>query len=83
MPIKPKTKPLVSKSDRVLRPRARKEHLQPVVEVVLEVEGRERLEDSMSEGSKALGVGWNRQPPDRGPIEVEDDIHVGVERPEF
>jgi hypothetical protein len=57
MPIKPNTKPLVSKSDRVLCPRARKEHLQLVIEVVLEVEGRGRFEDSMSEGSIALGVG--------------------------
>jgi hypothetical protein len=60
MPIKPKTKPLVSKSDRVLRPRVRKEHIQPVVEATLEVEKKGRFEDSMSEGSIALRLGRDR-----------------------
>jgi hypothetical protein len=79
MPIKPKTKPLVSKNDRVLCPRTRKQHLQPVVEVVSEVEGRGRFEDSMSEGSIALGVGRDRQPLDRGHVGVVDGIHVAAE----
>jgi hypothetical protein len=57
MPIKPKTKPLVSKSDRVFRPKTKKKHLQLVVEIVIEIEGRGKFEDSMSEGSIALGVG--------------------------
>jgi hypothetical protein len=82
MPIKTKTKPLVSKSDRVLRPRIRKEHVQPVVEVALEVESEGRFEDNMSEGSIALGLGRDRQPPDRGPIGEADGIHVAEEGPE-
>jgi hypothetical protein len=40
MPIKPKTKPLVSNSDKVLHTKVRKEHFQVVVEVVLEIEGK-------------------------------------------
>jgi len=82
MLIKPKTKPLVSKSDRVLRPRVRKEHVQPVVEAALEVERKGRFEDSMSEGLIALRVGRDRQPPDRGPIGEADGIHVAEEGPQ-
>jgi len=47
MPIKPKTKPVVLKSDRILRPRVRREHLQPIIEVVLEGEGERRFENDM------------------------------------
>jgi hypothetical protein len=82
MLIKPKTKPLVSKNDRTLCPKVRKEHLQPVIEVVLEVEGKGRFKDSMSEGSIALGLGRDRQPPDRGPIGVANGVHVVTKRPE-
>jgi hypothetical protein len=82
MPIKPKTKPLVSKSDRVLRSRVRKEHLQLVVEATLEVQGEGRFEDCMSKGSIALGLRRDHQPPDRGPIGVIDGIHVAEEGPE-
>jgi hypothetical protein len=83
MSIKPKTKPLMSKSDKVLCLRIGKKHLQPVVEVGLEVEGRGRFEDSMSEGSIALGVGRDRHPPDRGLIGVADGVHVVAEGPKI
>jgi hypothetical protein len=82
MPIKPKTKPVVSKSDRIFRPRVRREHLQPFIEVVLEGEGEGRFEDDMSGSSVALGFGKDRQPPDRGPAGVADGIHVAAEGPE-
>jgi hypothetical protein len=36
----------------------------------------------MSEGSIALGLGRDRQPPDRGPIGEADGIHVAEEGPE-
>jgi hypothetical protein len=60
MPIKPKTKPIVLKSDKVLCPRVRKEHFQPIVEVVLEVEGKRRFKNSMLEVSIALRLGRDR-----------------------
>jgi hypothetical protein len=82
MPIKPKTKPLMSKSDKVFRSRVRKEHLQLVVEATLEVHGEGRFEDSMLKGSIALGLGRDHQPPHRGPIGVIDGIHVVEEGPE-
>jgi hypothetical protein len=82
MSIKPKTKPLVSKRNRVLRPKARKEHLQPVVEVVLEVEGRGKFGNNMLKGSIALGVGRDRQPLDRGHVGVANGIHVAIKGPE-
>jgi hypothetical protein len=79
MPTKPKTKPLESKSDRVVCPRIRKGQLQPVVEVVLKVEGKGRFEDSMLKGSIALGLSRDCQPPDRGHVGVVDGIHVAME----
>jgi len=82
MSIKPKTKPVVSKSDRILRPKVRREHLQPVIEVVLEGEGERGFEDSMSRSSVALGLGKDHQPPDRGPAGVVDGVHVAAEGPE-
>jgi hypothetical protein len=82
MSIKPKTKPVVSKSDRILCPRVRREHLQPVIEVVLEGEGERGFEDSMSGSSVALGLGRDCQPPDRGPARVADGVHVAAEGPE-
>jgi hypothetical protein len=78
MPIKPKTKPVVSKSDRILRPRVRREHLQPIIEVVLEGEGEGRFKDDMSGSSVALGFGRDRQPPDRGLAGVANGIHVAA-----
>jgi len=51
----------VSKNDRVLHPRVRKKHFQPVVEAALEVERKGKFEDNMSEGSIALGLGKDRQ----------------------
>jgi hypothetical protein len=47
MPIKPKTKPLASKSDRVFHSRVRKEHLQPIIKVVLKVEGKGKFKNNM------------------------------------
>ncbi len=79
MSIKPKTKPVVSKSDRILRPRVRREHLQPIIEVVLEGEGEGRFEDNMSGSSVALGFSRDHQPPDRGLAGVADGIHVAAE----
>jgi len=61
MLIKAKTKPLVSKSDRVFHLRIRKEHFQPVVETALKVERKGRFEDCMLEGSIALGLGRDCQ----------------------
>jgi hypothetical protein len=78
MSIKPKTKPLVSKSDKVLHPRVRKEHMQPIIEVVLKVEGQGRFEDNMLEGSIALGLNKDRHPPNRGHVGVADGVHVAT-----
>jgi hypothetical protein len=78
MLIKPKTKVIVLKSDRVLRPKVTKEHLQPVIKVVLKVEGKGRLEDSTLEGSIALGVGRGRHPLNRQPVGVENGVHVAT-----
>jgi hypothetical protein len=66
MLIKPKTKPLMSKSDKVLHPRVRKERFQPIVKVVLKVEGKGGFENSMLEGSIALGLGRDCHPPNTG-----------------
>ncbi len=63
---------------RVFHPKVRKKHLQPVVKGVLEVEGKGRFEDSMSEGSIALGLDRDHHPPDRGHVGVADGVHVGA-----
>jgi hypothetical protein len=63
MSIKPKTKPLLLKNDRALRLKVKKGHFQPVVKIVLKVEGKKRFEDNMSEGSIALRLGRNPHPP--------------------
>jgi hypothetical protein len=82
MLIKPKTKPLVLKSDRVLNLRIRKEHLQPVVEIVLEVEGKGRFKDNMLEGSIALRLGRDHHPLNTELLGVANDVHVATKGPE-
>jgi hypothetical protein len=51
-----------------------------VVNVVLEVEGKGRFENSMSEGSIALGVSKSHHPLDMELVRVVNGVHVTIER---
>jgi len=51
-----------------------------VVEVVLEVEGKGRFVNSMSERSIALGVGKGHHPLDMELVKVINGVHVIIER---
>jgi len=51
-----------------------------VVEVVLEVEGKGKFENNMSEGSIALRVGKDHHPLDMELVRVVNGVHVTIEK---